>query len=173
MGRRPSPWGYSVSRYNRLAHGVMIEGVLPSRGLDACPLSEDCPCHEDDLRELCVPGQPCPCEVYLRDRYIEDAYQEFAFARLWLSDDEFKETIDQLGVLTLQRRRLSALLARVGHLRPKVHRVSKLSYGIELTPAAGRYATALDRTFSALMHRLLDAPDADDGDPGPKSGADS
>ena len=102
-----------------------------------------------------MPGGDCPVERAIHDAYIEDARSTFAFCREWLSGIEFEQTILQLAIVTLQRQRLSALVAREGFTRPKIHATSHRAFGVEESLSAGRYAIALDNQFVMLMNRVL------------------
>ena len=156
MGRKPSPHGRSRSCLNAMRHGVLVDGVLKSRGPDRCPFRNSCVALRDEqLAKACVPGRECPVERAIHDAYIEDARRSFSFCRRWLSEPQFNETIAELAVVTLQRQRLSALIARDGFTRPKIHPVSGIAYGIQETLAAGRYATTLDNRFTELTGRLI------------------
>jgi hypothetical protein len=110
---------------------------------------------DQELAAACIPGEDCPVERAIHDAYIEDASSQFSFCLAWLSDQQFEETIAQLAVLNLQRERLSALIAKDGITKPKVHPISKVSYGLELTLAAGRYESALSNRFSELMSLMI------------------
>lgn len=109
---------------------------------------------DQELAVACVPGEDCPVERAIHDAYLADAASSFAFCTAWLSDLQFNETIAQLAIVNLQRQRLSALIARDGITRPKVHPVSKLQYGLEPTLAAGRYESALANRWNELMSRI-------------------
>lgn len=162
MGRPKSPHGYRNSRYNRLTHGVEIDGVLPSRGVEHCFYADRCPVAEDPrIQHVCQPGEPCPYEQWIHDRYVESARTTFSFCRKWLADDDFDRTVHQLSIVELRRGRLSALVARQGFFRPKTHPTSGIQYGIEENLGVGRYATALDRRFNALMSEVLNDPQSD------------
>lgn len=159
MGRPKSPYGYSASRYNRMTHGVMIHDILPSRGLDRCPLAEGCPCWDDDLRPLCVPGEPCPWELWFIRRYADSGREQFQRCLRWLSETDRDHIIHELGVLSLRRRRLSALVAKEGLLVEKRHPVSGVVYGLKEGLGVGRYATAIDNQFWPLYSQLVFSPE--------------
>lgn len=159
MGRKPSPNGRSASRYNRLTHGVMLHSILPSRGLEHCPLSGGCPCWDDDLRHLCVPGEPCAWESWFQDRYVTSGRESFQRCLQWLSQPERDRILQELSLLSLRRRRLSALIAREGLYREKRHPVSGLVYGLKATVGVCRYATAIDRLFNPLFEQLVLSPE--------------
>lgn len=160
MGRPRSPRGYAASRYNRLTNGVMIHAILPSRGVQRCPLSDDCPCKEDPaLGRLCVAGDPCPWESWFHERYIESGRECYQRCLDWMSFEQRDRILGELSILSLRRRRLSALVAKQGMFREKRHRVSGLVYGIEATLGVGRYATAIDHLFYPLVQELLFSPD--------------
>lgn len=155
MGRPLSPYGRRLSRLNAMKHGVLVDGIMKSMG-SRCPLVASCPAMRDqELAAACVPGEDCPVERVTHDAYIEDARRAFIFCRQWLSDQQFEETIAQLAIVSLQRQRLSALIARDGIAKPKTHPVSKIQYGLEPTLGAGRYDAALTNRFSELMARIL------------------
>lgn len=115
--------------------------------------------HDQELAPACRPGADCPVEKAIRDAYIEDARSTFSFCLAWLSDHEFEQTIAEMALAALQRQRLSAIVARDGFTRPKIHPISGLTYGLEESLAAGRYATALDHKFNALTGRIIHPPD--------------
>jgi len=164
MGRPRSPHGYRLSALNATKHALFTEDVLTSRGSERCPFSSVCAVLKDDeLAGACVPGEHCPAERAIHDAYIEDARRTFVSCRQWLSEQQLEETIAELDIVTLLRQRLSALIARDGITRPKVHPVSGLRYGLEASLAAGRYATTLDNRFNALMQRVLVNASAHDG----------
>lgn len=75
--------------------------------------------------------------------------------------------IAELAIVALQRQRLSALVAKEGFTRPKIHPVSGITYGLEESLSAGRYTTALDNRFQVLMSVILTAPEQ--GARGPES----
>ncbi len=154
MGRRPSPYGRRLSRLNATKHGVLINSVMKSMG-PKCPFVASCPILRDsDLASACIPGDDCPHERAIHDAYIQDARTTFDFCLEWLSEDQFEETIHELAINSLQRSRLSALISREGVTRPKVHPVSGVVYGLQLTLAVGRYSTALDARYYALLAYL-------------------
>lgn len=158
MGRPRSPYGYSLSRLNATKHGVLTRGVMRSRGLDLCQFRQVCEAaRHADLRSSCIAGRECPVERAIHDAYLLDARRTFSFCKAWLSPEEFDKTIAELAVLELQKQRLSALVSRDGHTRPKRHPVSGREYGVEPSLAAGRYSTALDNRFRRLTDRLFDA----------------
>lgn len=161
MGRRPRSHGRRLSALNATKHAVLVEGIMKSMG-PRCPFVGSCPAMRDrELAAACVPGEDCPVERAIHDAYIEDASCTFSFARQWLSDQQFEDTIAQLAIVNLQRQRLSALIARDGIAKPKIHPISKVSYGLEPTLAAGRYESALANRWNDLMSRLLNEPSAD------------
>jgi len=139
--------GQMVSRYNSLGWGVMVNDVLPSRGPQACAYSHYCP---KVLRDECVAGSRCRHESIILNGYISSATEHYGYARLWLNELEYQQIVYELGVLSLQLGRLSARLAIEGHLDCLDGVVSKPFAVIS------RYATALSRRRSLLMHRLLD-----------------
>lgn len=156
MGRKKSPHGYAASRFNRLKHGAMIHDILPSRGLDHCPLADGCPvAFEDDLRELCVPGQPCAWETWYHERFMFDGRGHYRRCLDWLTLAERDHILSELGLLHLRRIRVSALTAQEGLLRDKRHPVSGFVYGQEPALGVGRYSTAIDTLFWPLMEQLL------------------
>jgi len=160
MGRPKSSHGYKLSSLNAMKHGLFTEGVLRSRGPERCPFARVCAVlRDDELAAACVPGEDCPAERAIHDAYLEDARRTFSLCWQWLSDQQFEETIAELAIVILQRQRLSALIARDGFTRLKVHPVSGLAYGLEASLAAGRYATALTNRFNTLMARILHDPD--------------
>lgn len=159
MGRARSENGYRISRLNATKHAVFTEGILRSRGPEACPHRHVCDViKRQDLRSACVPGDDCPVERAFYSAFIEDARSTFSFARGWLAEPDFETNIRELAIVELRRQRLSGLIAMEGSYRPKIHRISGLEYGVEVSLAAGRYATSLDNRFRALMDRLLALP---------------
>jgi hypothetical protein len=153
--RKKSPHGYRLSSTNALKHGLFTDGILPSRGPERCPFATVCHVASNpQLGNNCVPGDVCVAERDFFDAYTQDARRQFAFCTAWLSDQQFEETIAQLAIVNLQRQRLSALIARDGLARPKVHQISKVHYGLEATLAAGRYESALSNRWNELMSRI-------------------
>lgn len=142
-----------------MTNGVMIHDILPSRGLDRCPLAEGCPCWDDDLRHLCVPGGPCPWEMWFLPLYVSSGQEQFVRCLQWLSETERDHVLVELGILTLRRRRLSALVATQGLLREKRHPVSGVVYGMKETVGIGRYAAAIDNRFNPLYEQLILSPE--------------
>ena len=165
MGRSPSPQGYGVSRYNRLSNGVMLHSILPSRGISACPLSTGCPCCEDDLRHLCVPGEPCSWETIFHARYLESGREAYQRCLNWMSEQERDDILKDLALFAFRRMRLSALVAKQGPVRPKRHARSGIVYGLQSTVGVGRYAAAIDNGFNPLIEQLLYSPDERLADP--------
>lgn len=158
MGRPLSPYGRRLSRLNATKHATCVDGIMKSMG-PRCPFLASCPAKRDqELAAACIPGEDCPVERAIHDAYLADARRTFSFARQWLSDQQFEETIAQLAIVNLQRQRLSALIARDGIVRPRVHPVSKARCGLEPTLAAGRYESALTNRWNDLMSRILTRP---------------
>jgi len=156
MPRKRAKRGYGASRYNRLKHGVMVRGLLPSRGPDACPLAGTCPVAADSsIRESCIPGDECLFERRLHQMYVESARSTFSFCLVWLPADEFEQVIAEAGFLELRRMRLSALTAKEGFTRPKIHPANGQHYGLKAALGTGRYATAIDHESEALMSRIF------------------
>jgi len=152
--------GYSVSRFNRLTHGVMIHDVLPSLG-ERCPYRYTCPVVEDaETLSLCRPGYPCPWEAYFLDEYVPSARQTYTECLNWLTSEERDLVLNDLAILSLRKIRLSALIAREGFLRDKVHPISGIVYGKQSALGIGRYATAIENRFQPLMNLLLCDPEA-------------
>ena len=112
------------------------------------------------MRASCVPGGECPYEQMLHAMYVESARTSLSFCLAWLSPTELEQTISELGFLELRRMRLSALTAREGFTRPKTHPISGVKYGLRDALGAGRYATAIDNEFNALMERVFSDPQA-------------
>lgn len=139
--------GQMVSRFNKLGWGVMVDGIMPSRGSQACAYRNRCP---KELRDECVAGTRCRHESILLSGYISSATKHYAYAKSWLNEGEYQQTIKELGVISLQLGRLSARLGTEGHF-------DDCDSGISERLAVGlRYATALARRQSQLMHKLLD-----------------
>lgn len=165
MGRRPSPHGRAVARYNRLAHGAMIDDVLPSIGPDRCPHRATCPvAKEEELHPYCRPGHPCPWESHVLDKYIRSAKRTYRECLNWLTETERDLIIYRLGILALRRIRLSALIANEGLLRDKVHPVSGVVYGKQSGLGIGRYGTAIHAATQRWMALLLINPEQSDSD---------
>ena len=161
MARTREKRGYGASRYNRLQHGVMVQGLLPSRGPEACPLSGTCPVAADPaIRESCVPGDECPFERHLHKMYVDSALSAFSFCLAWLPPEEFERLTNEAGFLELRRMRLSALTAKEGFTRPKIHPVSGVEYGLREALGSVRYSTAVDNAMNSVLGRLLRNPAA-------------
>lgn len=162
MPRPRSPHGYSRSSANAMKHGVFTDGILKSRGPESCPHRRSCQVlRDEELRSACIPGADCPFETAFYRAFVEDAAATFSSARKWLSEPDHNSTIHELAIVSLQRQRLSTLLARDGFTKPKIHPISGLEYGVEESLAAGRYATALFNRSSGLMKRLVAVPVTD------------
>lgn len=160
MGRPKSPYGYELSRYNRLTNGVMLHELLPSRGPDRCPLSVGCFVVEDPrLAHLCVPAQPCPLESEFYDAYVASGKEHFARCLGWMTPERREEILQELAILSLRRVRLSRFVADEGLLRDKRHPVSGVVYGREIGIGIGRYMTAISRRFFPLMDELIHSPE--------------
>jgi hypothetical protein len=159
MGRVRSENGYKVSRFNAAIHNVTAAGIMMSRGPERCPHRVSCNViRNDELVSACRPGGECPAERAFYNAFIEDAAATFSFSRGWLAESDFKTTIHELAIVELQRQRLSALVAKEGFTRPKIHPISGLEYGVEESLSAGRYATTLDNRFRHRMSQLLVDP---------------
>lgn len=151
--------GYTASRYNRLKHGAMLHVILPSRGPDHCPLAGGCPvAEEEDLRHLCVPGEPCHWESWFLYRYVHDGRKHYQRCLEWMSEATRDNHLHELALLHLRRNRVSGLVAREGLLRDKKHPISGYVYGREMSLGIGRYATAIDTLYWPLMHELIYSP---------------
>ena len=92
------------------------------------------------------------------DKYIESAKTTFTECLDWMTEDQRDQIIYDLGILSLRKRRLSALIAQQGFFRPKRHPVSGYEYGKVLALGIGRYATAIDRPWQRLVDSLLTDP---------------
>lgn len=144
--------GYRSSRFNSLRYGVMVDGVLPSRGSERCVYADRCP---STFRCRCVAGEPCAHETYLLNGFLHSAATQYAYAKAWLTPQEFEQIIHQLAVLSLQMARLSARIATEVPFEQGLvtDGISGPLTGISI----GRYATALHRRQHALTLKLLDS----------------
>lgn len=150
MAKRATRGGYRVSRYNSLGYGVMVDGVLPSRGPDACLYADRCP---ESCKSACVAGGRCRHEDILLSGYVTSATEHYSYAKTWLSESEYSATIRQLGILSLQLARLS-------------HRMHDTMEQLEVDSTEAvlrfvarpdmRYSTALHRRQQRLVSRLID-----------------
>jgi len=139
----------------------MVDAVLGSRGPENCPHAATCPvAKEDDLRHLCVPGEECPWERRLLQRFIRDASRNYTECLRWLTRPERDLIICRLGILALRRIRLSALIANEGLIRDKISS-SGVVYGKQSALGIGRYATAIHNETQPLMTLLLENPEAE------------
>jgi len=159
MGRPKSPYGRTRSRTNAVKHGVLSRRLLLSRGPQSCPFAATCHViKEPELSPACVPGGECPVEHADYHAFVQSARRTFSPWRHGHSDLEYEYLIEQLALLSLQRHRLAALIAKDGFTRPKISPAG-VEYGLRETLAVGRYSTAIDnawqRLLAALMHDLL------------------
>lgn len=160
MGRPRSPFGYSVSRYNRLSHGVELHALLPSLGIDRCYHAERCPMTENIVFAfMCLPGGVCPYEKWLHERYVESATTYLDFCRAWVTDSEFEALIEELSICELRLRRLHTLVNEEGLLREKRHPVSGYLIGVEMGLGIGRYSDAVHNRFNVAYAKLLNRPE--------------
>lgn len=155
MGKRTDSRTWRISRYSSLGYGVMVNDVLPSKGVDACVYSGRCP---SAFKMKCVAGRRCPHEDYLLNRFISSARTHYAYAKTWLTNEEFEQTIQSLAILPLQKARLSARISKEAPFNDELvsEGVSCHQVGISID----RYATALHRRQQSLTYRLLDAETA-------------
>lgn len=137
----------------------MLDDILPSRGLERCPHAADCPYHAENLRDQCVPGEPCPWESWFRDRYVASGRATHKRCLEWMSEKHRDEVLEELSILTLRRFRLSTLVAKEGMIRDKKHPVSGYVYGKQIGLGAGRYSTAIDNRFFPLYNTLIYSPE--------------
>lgn len=137
---------------NALKYGVMVRDVLTSKGT-RCTYHTTCP---ECFSNTCTSGSPCRHESHFLRHYVASADSYFAYAKVWLSPEEYAATIHELGILALQMARLSARTAREGPFDNNED--SGIPHiGIAIT----RYATALHKRRKALMLALLDRETAD------------
>lgn len=155
MGRPRSPHGYSISRYNRLTHGVEMHGILPSRGPEKCYHAERCVvAGSEEWRHLCVAGELCPYELEMHDAYMASACREFAHCRDWVFDNEFEDLLMELSYCELQLGRLVVLINREGLQRENRHRISGYLIGYKEGIGVGRYGDAIYGRFNRAYERL-------------------
>jgi hypothetical protein len=76
-----------------------------------------------------------------------------------MSEEKRDKILDDLAILSLRRRRLSAFIAKEGLLREKRHPVSGYVYGLKAGLGVGRYSTAIDNQFFPLFDQLLYSPE--------------
>lgn len=76
-----------------------------------------------------------------------------------MSVAERDNILDDLAILSLRRRRLSAFIAKEGLLLQKRHPVSGNVCGLKPGLGIGRYSTAIDNQFFPLFARLLYSPE--------------
>lgn len=156
MGRPKSPYGRTRCRTNAVKHGVLSKRLLLSRGPESCPFAATCHVVRDpELAPACVPGSECPVERADYHAFVNSAKDTFAPWRHGRSDLEYMTLIEQLALVSLQRHRLAALIAKHGFTRPKLSPTGK-EYGLQASLAAGRYAATLDSRWSVLLDRLMD-----------------
>lgn len=105
----------------------------------------------------CVPGRDCPVECADYRAFIQSARRTFSPWRHGHSDLEYEYLIEQLALLSLQRHRLAALIAKDGFTRPKIS-PSGQEYGLRESLAAGRYSAAVDNEQRRILATLLEAP---------------
>lgn len=146
--------GQAVSRYNSLRWGVNVDDVLPSRGPQACAYVDRCP---KPLKDKCAAGSRCAAETIILGGFISSATKRYAYAKSWLTKDEYDQIIYDLGILELQMARLSARIA----VEPPFGDDGPSDAVPEIGLAINRYATALSNRRSALVRRLLDSDTAE------------
>lgn len=157
MGRKPSKYGLARSRTNAIRHGCLSKRLLLSRGPESCPFAATCHVIRDpELAPACVPGSECPVERADYHAFIQSARRTFSPWRHGHSDLEYEHLIEQLAIVSLQRHRLAALIAKDGFVRPKIS-PSGAAYGLRATLAAGRYAATLDSRWERTLETLLGA----------------
>lgn len=155
MGRPKSPYGRSRCRTNAVKHGVLSKRLLLSRGPEGCPFAATCHVVRDpELVSACVPGRDCPVERADYQAFIQSARRTFSPWRHGHSDLEYEHLIEQLAIVSLQRHRLAALIAKDGFVRPKISPTG-VEYGLRETLAAGRYATEVDNRNRSLLEALM------------------
>ncbi|MDO8847720.1 MAG: hypothetical protein Q7W51_04965 [Coriobacteriia bacterium] len=155
MGQRDDPKTWRISRYSSLGYGVMIEDVLPSKGPSQCAYADRCPRYYRQYE--CAAGSRCPAEHTLLCEFISSATERYAYSKSWLTKDEYDQIIYDLGILSLQMARLSTRIA----VEPPFGDDGSSDAVPEIGLAIGRYATALARRRSVLVHRLLDSDTAE------------
>lgn len=109
---------------------------------------------DPELAPACVPGNECPVERADYLAFVESAKDTFSPWRHGHANLEFQYLIDQLAIVSLQRHRLAALIAKDGFTRPKISPTGQL-YGLRDTLAAGRYATAIDNAWQRALDGLM------------------
>jgi hypothetical protein len=151
MDKRTDPATWRTSRFSALAYGVMIDDVLPSKGVNRCVYADRCPWV---FRSRCAAGSRCGHESYIFDKYISSATTHYAYAKAWMTEAEFDRTVRDLAVISLQSARLASRIATEWPFDQEsgVNGVSRPAVGIAIT----RYATALHRKRQLLTRRLLD-----------------
>jgi hypothetical protein len=129
----------------------MIDDVLPSKGVERCVYADRCPWV---FRSRCAAGSRCGHESYIFDKFISSATTHYAYAKAWMTEEEFDRTIRDLAVISLQNARLAGRIATEWPFDQGsgVQDGSQPAVGIAIT----RYATALHRKRQLLTRRLLD-----------------
>jgi len=112
---------------------------------------------DPELAPECVPGRECPVEQADYQAFIRSARRTFSAWRPAHSELEYEHLIEQLALLSLQRHRLAALIAKDGYVRPKTSKAG-VEYGLRDTLAAGRYSASIDHRWSALVSALMREP---------------
>ncbi len=148
--------GSRASALNRLSHGCNVEGVLPCKQ-ENCVWAEGCRL-DPYTRENGWPlyGDPCHLEQRELDAYILWARRLYAYAKQWLTDEEFEDLIHRLGLLRLRSRRVVQRLNHEG----LVHYI-ELSNGQKLHRepiASRRYLASVNHQRDKIMERLAEEP---------------
>jgi len=156
MGRPKSPYGRTRCRTNAVKHGVLSKRLLLSRGPEDCPFAANCHVVKDpELAPACVPGRECVVEKADYLAFVDSAKDTFSPWRHGHSDLEYEDLIRRLALLSLQRHRLAALIAKDGFTRRKISPAG-VEYGLRETLGAGRYSASIDNQYRTLLERLMD-----------------
>ena len=131
---------------NALKYGVMVEGILTSRG-ESCVYRERCP-----YAGHCVLGLPCPSETNVCRHVVSSVLSHYGYAESWLGAEGLRSTARAIAVISLQSARLAARIADEGFTKLGGRSGCNSCVGI----ACKRYATAIARKRVKAYRRLLD-----------------
>lgn len=149
--------GLRASALNRLTYGSNIDGVLPCKRWN-CVWAEGCRQDPHTRRHGWPPyGDPCHLEQREFEAFTLWASRIYAYAKQWLTDEEFESLIEQLGLLRLRSRRSVQRLNHEG----LVHYV-ELSDGNRLHRepiASRRYLASVSHQRDKIMERLVEEPE--------------